>query len=391
MIRTTARTTARVFWISVLILVVGCTSTPPAKRIIEFGWDEPTTAFMKQHISQMEQMPFDGTVYHLQYLKPDGSLGSFMNDCWGTQEFSAAQLQNAVDDLDKTPFKSLRHNFLRFNILPGNVDWFDDYSAVLNNATQAARIAARSATDGILFDTEQYKYPLFTYPRQRDAKTKNWDEYGKQVTLRGRQLMEAFQKGWAQGLAEQKHFPLFNSPHRPLVIMLTFSVSYPYEIMQQDKIARLADSPYGLLAPFMSGMYKSADGDDRIVDGCEMSYGFKSADEFTALRKDVMEEAPSLIGKLPAYSQRTRVAFPIWLDFGWSETPFYTDDLSKNYYPPSGFEQSLRAAMSSADDYVWIYAEKPRWWTEQGASKDLPKEYADAIRRVRARPTTKPN
>jgi hypothetical protein len=30
-------------------------STQPSKKLIEFGWDEPTTAFMKQHIAEMEK------------------------------------------------------------------------------------------------------------------------------------------------------------------------------------------------------------------------------------------------------------------------------------------------------------------------------------------------
>jgi hypothetical protein len=34
--------------------------TVPAKKLIEWGWDEPDTKFMRENISQMEQFPFDG-------------------------------------------------------------------------------------------------------------------------------------------------------------------------------------------------------------------------------------------------------------------------------------------------------------------------------------------
>src|SRR5689334_1414081 len=37
---------------------------PVQKRLIEFGWDEPDTAFMKKHIGEMEKTPFDGCVFH---------------------------------------------------------------------------------------------------------------------------------------------------------------------------------------------------------------------------------------------------------------------------------------------------------------------------------------
>ena len=169
----------------------------PPKYLIEFGWDEPTTAFMREHIAQMEQTPFDGIVYHVQYRKSDGTMGSFMNDCWGTQNFTDAQLQNALDDLRHTPFHTFTHNFFRFNVLPGNVDWFDDYSAILNNARQSARIASLCSSEGILFDDEQYNYPLFNFAKLKDKTHRTWQASSQQARLRGRQIMQAFQNGWS--------------------------------------------------------------------------------------------------------------------------------------------------------------------------------------------------
>jgi len=32
-------------------------SRAPAARLIEFGWDEPDTAFMRAHLREMEQTP----------------------------------------------------------------------------------------------------------------------------------------------------------------------------------------------------------------------------------------------------------------------------------------------------------------------------------------------
>jgi hypothetical protein len=32
----------------------------------------------------------------------------------------------------------------------------------------------------------------------------------------------------------------------------------------------------------------------------------------------------------------------------------------------------LRAALATADEYVWIYTEQPRWWTPVGTSTNLP-------------------
>src|SRR2546430_8736393 len=87
----------------------------PAKKLIEFGWDEPDTAFMREHIAEMEKTPFDGCVFHVNYVKPDGGKGDFMWECWGSNAFTQNQLKPSVDDLKATHFNRFQHNFLRFN------------------------------------------------------------------------------------------------------------------------------------------------------------------------------------------------------------------------------------------------------------------------------------
>ena len=91
--------------------LIGSVASAQAKKLIEFGWDEPDTSFLRAHIEQMEQMPFDGTVFHVNYRKPDGSAGSFMGECWSARAFTAEELQPALDDLKATPIK--RFHFTR--------------------------------------------------------------------------------------------------------------------------------------------------------------------------------------------------------------------------------------------------------------------------------------
>src|SRR5205085_6387027 len=104
--------------------------------------------------------------------------------------------------------------------------------------------------------------PLFNYPKQRDASTKSWDEYAKQVRQRGRETMTAF----------QDEFP-------GLVVFLTFGYSLPYTETGGDP-AKLPKSEYGLLAPFLDGLLDAAVGDTRLVDGHELSYGYKDTARF---------------------------------------------------------------------------------------------------------------
>jgi hypothetical protein len=362
-----------------LLGVLGSTvpSTAPAgpKYLIEFGWDEPTTAFMREHIEQMERMPFDGTVYHVQYLKPDGTMGSFMNDCWGKLAFTDAQLQNALDDLAHTPFRTFAHNFLRFNVLPGDVDWFDDYSAVLSNAEQAARIARASNSEGIFFDDEQYNYPLFNFVKLTKKNHQTWEACTAAARRRGGQVMAAFDKGWARGAAA-------GAASRPLVVMLTFGISEPYEECRLHS-RKLAEVHYALLVPFLQGMFDAALPGDRIVDGGEVAYGLRTAKEFLDERDEMLDKACTLLEERRSYLDHIGVAYGLWLDFEWKERPFFTDDLTENYYSPAQWETAVRAALQNSDEYVWIYTEKPRWWTAGGGSADLPAAYVEALRRAR--------
>ena len=37
----------------------------------------------------------------------------------------------------------------------------------------------------------------------------------------------------------------------------------------------------------------------------------------------------------------------------------------------------------TADEYVWIYTETPRWWSKEGGPVKLPKAYEEAVRKAR--------
>ena len=216
------------------------TTRPAAtKHLVEFGWDEPDTTFMLKHVAEMEQTPFDGTVFHITYDKPDGSPGRFGNECWGDRKFTPAELKRATDELKRTPFKKFDQNFLHFNVLPGDVDWFDDFHAVMTNACLAAQVARDGKCRGVLFDIEAYDKPLWDYHKQKYASTRSWDQYAEQARDRGRSLMSAFEDGFGDNV----------------VVFMTFAYSLPYEETSGDA-SKLRDVKYGLLKPFLDGMVR---------------------------------------------------------------------------------------------------------------------------------------
>src|SRR4051794_33106409 len=140
----------------VLALLGGAGVAEEPKKLIEFGWDEPDTAFLRRHIAEMERTPFDGCVFHVDARGESGKAERFTWLCWGPRAFSEEELKSALDDLKATPVRRFTHNFLRFNTTPGKIDWFDDYSAVVANARLAARVAREGRCKGLLLDTEQY-------------------------------------------------------------------------------------------------------------------------------------------------------------------------------------------------------------------------------------------
>jgi hypothetical protein len=350
-----------------LVLVVAFFTHAAAaqdKKFIEFGWDEPDTAFMRAHVAEMEKTPFDGCVFHVNYLKDGKPTGTFLWECWSKRTFTEAELQPALDDLKATHFTRFTENFLRFNTVPGDVDWFDDFSAVLANAKLAAKIAKEGNCRGILFDIEQYNSPLFDYRKQRDAKSKSWDQYAAQVRARGREVIKAFQDGYPG-----------------LTVFLTFGYSLPHA-QSAGKPAKLPDCSYGLLAPLLDGMLDAAEGSTVFVDGYELSYAYKTAAEFDKARDVVRTAVLPLCGNREAYAKRFTLGPGLWMDDDWRKKGWDDQDVSKNYFTPDAFEKATREALRVSDKYVWIYTEQPRWWTASGKPEKLPESYAEALKKA---------
>jgi hypothetical protein len=356
--------TPRSAWNRSLVLaasVLALSSCSERKRLIEFGWDQPDTSFLRQHIVLMEQTPFDGCVFGVRYgSRPEG--GSFTWDAWGRRAFAAQELEGALADLRATRLRRFKHNFLRLNVTPGDLDWFDDYSAIVQNAGLAARLAHEGRARGLLLDVEQYQGRLFDFQSQRDAKTKGWDAYAAQARRRGREIMGALQEN-----------------HPGLTVFLTFGHSLPWHYTKEGK-KTLAEVEYGLLAPFLDGLLDSAHGKTEIVDGYELSYGFTIPARFDQARGVVKERAPVIAADPARYQRHMRVAFGLWLDYQHQTRPWHVKEVERNHFTPANFERVLKRALAVSDRYVWVYTETPRWWQERQA---LPQPYVDVLWRAR--------
>jgi hypothetical protein len=334
-------------------------SVGPDKRIIEWGWDQPDTNYLRQHITDMEKTPFDGVILGARAWTQEGQPVYFSHENWGKRRFTDEELRPAMDDLAATTFSRFTDNFLRINVTPGDVDWFDpDFEAVISNARLAGRLAAAGHLRGFMLDVEMYQSPVFTYRGQKYCQEKTFAEYAAQVRARGREFMAAI----------QEQMPA-------LVVLMTFANS----LLAQAPQERLQDLGYGLLPAFVDGMLDAAGPHTEIVDAYESAYPFRDVAQFAAGRKAILDAGLKLSQVPEGYRQHMRVGFGLWMDQGWRSVGWFPDAPDRNQISPLEFEYALHRALSYTDKYVWVYSEQPNWWT----GDKLPAGYAQAVRNAR--------
>lgn len=326
-----------------------------AKKIIEWGWDEPDTKFIRDNIERMEQYPFDGLIFHIVNSKG----GNFTWEMWGDRKFEVTEFRHSIDNLKATKFVRFTDRFLRVNVTPGKVDWFDDgaWAVVQNNFGVAAQVAKHGGCKGFMFDVEQYNEGLFDYAKQPHRESKSFTDYQAVVRERGKQWMTEV----------NRHFP-------DITVLLTFG----YRIAQPRDGQSRAEIHYGLLADFLDGMLDACSERTTIVDAWEYSYPYKDRDQFEEAYRTIKQTSLQWTGVPDKYRRHVQAGFGIWMDCRWRQVGWNEDDFSKNHFTPEAFERSVRAALDVSDRYVWIYTEQPRWWTNER----LPDAYVDALRRA---------
>jgi len=331
----------------------------PEKKLIEWGWDEPTPAFMRANAARMDTYGFDGVIFHAEAVR-GGKRSNFAWECWGATRFEAADLAESLADLKAAQgqLRRLTENFLRFNVCPGNVDWFDDaaFAVVLHNAELAGQFARDGGCRGLMFDIEMYNEPLFSYPKQAHRETRSFADYEAKVRERGQALMQAF----------SRHYP-------DITVLLTYGYGITGVGGDRSRVS------YGLLKNLLDGMFDTATDGATLVDAFEGAYSYRTHTEFAKARETVLKALVRQTGNPAQYRRHVRLGFGIWMDNRYGAKAWHTDDLSQNYFTPEEFEYSVCCGLEVADRYVWVYTEHPRWWTNER----LPEAYREALLRVR--------
>jgi len=333
------------------ILSDTATEAVVAKKLIQWGWGMPYPTFMLDNIDTMEQMPFDGVNIRIPVPPPgDEFLSKSMflgvNITYGMVETEAQALQ-------QVNFNKFTHNFLslRTSASLTTVEWFEDFSTVLNNFTLAGKIAYEGGLVGCIIDPEHYgaTLPLFSYP-DRKYTSKTWEEYEAQVFLRGQQIMQAI-----------------NSEFPDPIIFFPHSYNAPYnEVKTRDGLDAYW---FGLIVPFVDGMVAASSPETRFLLAMESSYQYRTEPEFIAGYQFQRDAIEALSIDPQAILDKVSIGFGIWL---------------RSSDTPEEWHDAVTYALQYADEYAWVYTQQMKWWDtpEMSLYPFVPPSFIDAQRQA---------
>lgn len=310
------------------------------KKLIGFGWLVPSLNNFQPYIEVFQQNPFDGLVFSIDSTidRRGAAFVVFTNHALDQAEFDALAAQYADVNWGR-----LTDNFLRMNLVPGEADWFDDFSVILNNVEMMARLAQQLGFRGIMLDTEMYgENTLLDFGLRPNNDRYDYPAYQAQVYQRGQEIMAALNRGYPG-----------------LTVIFTFGQSHVLDCCDPSF---LQYHTYGLIIPLIDGMLAAADAETVLVDGYEQSYTYTTERQFTdayAVVKNLIPDAYSQ--EAQRYREKMQMGYGLWIDHRCNNEPMPAGGCAAGFNP-SLFQQSLTYALRYSDRYVWIYSQRGFDW-----------------------------
>lgn len=328
----------------------------PRKKLIATGWDNPDTARLRQNLAVMEQRPFDGVVVHA-VGQIDAEKRCHLAAAFAKEPWQRAWFRNCLEDLKACRSQRLTDNFLMVGANPGNVDWFDDagWRNLVEHWRIAAWLARQGGLKGILFDPEPYTEPFaqFSYRAQPQRDQHTFAEYQAKARQRGREVMRAIAREY------------------PNITLFTYFMNCVNStaLGQQDPNLVLEGSGYGLYPAFIDGWLDVIPPQMKLVDGCENAYLFNSDQQYlesAVMIKGACQELVSPENRRKCRAQ-VQVGFGIYLDAYWNPPTVLWYIQNPDGPRVERLRRNLATALRAADEYVWVYGEKFRWWPTPNA------------------------
>ena len=350
-------------WLRATLLTISvvlmCNGTPAnaetpqefRKKFVEFGWDAPTTSFLREHWREMEATaPFDGIMFKVE-VNDDKKQNVTAWHSWDSKPWKREWFQPAVADLKACKFTKFTDNFVLFLASPGTVAWDDDaaWAVMSEKFAITAWVAKQGGAKGLALDFEQYGKPLFHF-NPKDGRT--FEATVALVRKRGAEAMRAIAREYPDA-----------------TVFTLFLNSINVHAGKNDKPETiLPQSPYALLPAFFDGMLDAAPAGMTLVDGCETGY-YLNGDLQYLRWAATMRSCTGPAIRLVSAENRRKYRAQVEAGFG-----FYLDSYLNapggTYYfgPKSGgtrvdrLRDNLTAAGLASDQYVWVYGEQCKWW-----------------------------
>lgn len=325
------------------------TGTVGRPMLLKHGWDMPSPRFVRDHVTAMETMPFDGVTISLPGLGDKVQRQS---------PVPYASFRDALAPLAQTRFTTMTHNFVTVYATPaGSV--FDDWSVPVANFGNLARAAREAGAAGILYDNEEYFGSVSDFPGVCPGHT--LVQCQDQARLRGRQVMDAMRQAWPDIKVMTLYGPWVSEPktYDALSGVLPFNdVSHANELM----------------GPFFVGLAESAAGSPaRVIDGGEI-YSARTKAQFAAITSWQMAGMPARSSLVPpslspAWTSAVRPGVGVY-DYPWLGAPMDVATM----------RSTVTNALSGGSAYVWVYTERHDWWGTGWPSTPVPASWVDAVR-----------
>jgi len=348
----------------VCILAVGACAVsvaqqaPVSKKLVEYGWDVPNPTFVREHIREMEQRPFDGLIMRM-------AVGGRV---FVKQKWTDEQVQGDMEQLAAIEWKQFTDNFL-IMYAASDVDWFSDadWEAVVHNVRMTARAAKTGHCVGVCFDAEPYGTNPWHYPAQPHANEKSFAEYEAKYRERGADFMNAIQSEMPEAVVHT--FFLF-----PVL-------GHLWEVENlADRQQKLSQEGYGLYAAFINGMLDAMQPGVTLTDGNESAYYYQDTLSFYRAYHGIRQRALSMVApeNTRKYKAQVQVSQALYVDhlFNLRGGAKYLSGYMTPEERAQWFEHNVFYALTCSDRYVWLYSEKMNWWQ----NKDIPPGLEEATR-----------
>jgi hypothetical protein len=334
-----------------------------AKKIVEYGWDVPYPAFVRDNIKEMEQRPFEGIIFRTKGF----------NHVFDVRPWEKKELQGQLDTLGQIQWGKFTDNFLTlYSASKWGMDWYNDehWETIEENLKLFSLAVKTGKCVGVCFDPEPYGTDPWVYPG--NTKDKSFDEVCVQVRKRGKQFITALQE------------------HRPELRLLSFFQFGLYESILDEPDAKIRQEKLSkkwmvLLPAFFLGILEGAGPKTIIIDGNETAYYYEDSERYFrayhAIRQRVLSMVPENLRV--KYRNQVQVGMALYIDQVMGTRQ---GDVLSHYMPHEDqlkfFEHNGYYALTTTDEYVWCYSERMNWWlppAKAGKDRKLPEGVEAAL------------